>query len=133
MKNRVYDGFVKVDRVETPDGPREVLVAIMTLSWFSGTILAGNRHLWFGSWERVEKMCAALQVKKLAYLGSKLSTEGGRDWTKSGLKPSNPFGHLRDRLIDGQTVRVYGLPLMNIGPESIRYFQALNDTEDANE
>ena len=101
-------------------------LSIMTLSWFSGRILADGRHLWFGSWERIENICAALKVKKLAYLGSKLSTEGGRDWAQSGIKPSNPFGHLRVRLIDSQTVRVYGLPLMNIGPESIRYFAELN-------
>ena len=100
-------------------------LSIMTFSWFSGRILADDRHLWVGSWERIEKMCAALKVKKLAYLGSKLSTEGGRDWTKSGIKPSNPLGYLRDHLTYGHPVRLHGLPLTKIDAVSTRYFADL--------
>lgn len=101
-------------------------LSIMTLNWNSGTLLAGNRQLWFGSWERIEKVCAALKAKKVAYLGKNLATEGGRDWSKSGIKPSNPLGYLRDHQCYGHPVRLYGLPLTNISPESVRYFAELN-------
>jgi len=101
-------------------------LSIMTLSWFSGTMLHGSRPLWFADWERINTVCAALKVKKVVYLGKKLATEGGRDWSKSGIKPPTPFGYLRNRLIDTQTVRLYGLPLTDIGPESIQFFAELN-------
>lgn len=53
------------------------------------------------------------------------ANEGGQDWTQSGIKPSNPFGYLRDRLIDNQTVRLYGLPLTKLGPEAVRLYFSL--------
>jgi hypothetical protein len=101
-------------------------LSIMTFSWYSGTTLNGGRPLWFGDWERINKACATLKVKKLAYLGKKLATEGGRDWSESGIKPANPLGYLRDHQCYGHSARLYGLPLIDIGPESVRYFAELN-------
>ncbi len=98
--------------------------SIMTLSWDTGMLLLGRRAR-IESWERVEKVCAAAKAKKLAYLGKEVATKGGRDWSQFGIPPTNPMGFLRDHLEYGHSARLYGLPLTNIGPESLRYFSEL--------
>jgi 8-oxo-dGTP pyrophosphatase MutT (NUDIX family) len=55
MKTRVYDGFVKVDKVQTPVGPREVVVATNSVAF-----LVYNKdtdELLFATQDRAPMMC----------------------------------------------------------------------------
>ena len=101
-------------------------LSIMTLSWLSGTKLKDGRRIVFADWERINTVCAALKARKVAFLGKKLADEGGRDWKHGGARPSNFFGYLRDHRAGDHPVRLHGLPLTKIGPESVRYFLELN-------
>jgi hypothetical protein len=98
--------------------------SIITLCWNS-EVLSGNIRFCYVDWNRAEKVSAALKANKVVYLGKKLATEGGRDWQRSGMRPANPFGYLRDNLEYGHSSRRHGLPLTDIGPESLRYFMEL--------
>lgn len=99
--------------------------SIIELRWSWEAVLPGRR-IQFVDWACMEKMFEALHVKKVAFVGRKLASLAAPRTTPKRSTP--PYGYLRHRAVNGNSVPLYGLPLVNIGPESVRYVKELNGT-----